>query len=46
MVSQYGLDSHGLMGCFEHGNEPSRSLKGVTFSDKASEYWLLKDSDP
>jgi hypothetical protein len=46
MVSLYGLDSAELMGCFEHGNEPSGSLKGWLFRDKVSEYWFLKDSAP
>jgi hypothetical protein len=27
-VKKYGLDSSGLEGCCEHGNEPSVSIKG------------------
>jgi hypothetical protein len=45
MVSQCGLDSAGPMGCAEHRNDPSSSLKGGLFGDKLSEYRLLKDDE-
>jgi hypothetical protein len=38
MVGRCGLDSSGsgqvtVVGCCEHGNEPSRSIKGEEFLD-------------
>jgi hypothetical protein len=31
-----------VAGCYEHGNEPSCSIKGREFS-YLSDYWLLKN---
>jgi hypothetical protein len=35
-----------VAGCYEHGNEPSGSLKGGEFIDYLSESWLLEDIAP
>jgi len=32
-----------ISGSYKRGNEPSRSVKGVEFTDRLSDYHLLKD---
>jgi hypothetical protein len=49
---RYGLDAYDLeqgpvAGSYEHGNEPSGSIKGGEFLDWLNDYYLLnKDSTP
>jgi hypothetical protein len=50
-VRRYGLDSSGpeqgpVVGCCEHGNKHSGSIKGGEFHDQLSGFQLLKDSAP
>jgi hypothetical protein len=46
-LNSAGSEQGSVAACYEHGNEPSGSIKGKECFDQLSDYWLLKkDSSP